>query len=207
MEGKVRGGRCSHDTASACRASLVHSGRLLLHDSKLAPGRRRQFWGCETEGKGRAGKDRSTPFLDEGERHEWSSPALGRARRNTRVNVSSVTALSEEQLESLGGLQHPGGGWKPQSRVSCMVPAASRVCAKCRVLRLCPRLSRNARKGSRAGVRERSWGRCPLPAEDSLGRTVPVWCGAGKAKSTPPAPQHDIWPPVLVSWACASTPG
>lgn len=50
----------------------------------------------------RAGKDRALALWDEGERHEWSFSALGRGKRNTCVNVSSMAALSEEQLESLG---------------------------------------------------------------------------------------------------------
>lgn len=64
--------------------------------------------------------------------------------------------------------------------------------AKGRVLRLCPRLDRNVRKGSRTGGQERSWGWCQVPTEDRLGRTVPMGCRTGKAKPTPLVPQHGV---------------
>lgn len=98
MEETVRGGRCSHDSASACSASLVQwessSRTASWHQGEAGSSRKDR-----QKERGQSREDRALASGGEGESHEWSHPALGRAMTNTSANVSSTSALSEEQLE------------------------------------------------------------------------------------------------------------
>lgn len=68
-----------------------------------------------------------------------------------------------------------------------------------RVQGLCLGLSRDARKGRRTGVQERSWGMGSVPTEGGLGRTVPVLQHRQSRVNTtvPSAWPHRLVPPHL----------